>query len=166
MSAWIYSRQLTTETGVLISRAKGGSQRGWYVSVWGPDFTGEGGAAYSAIGFRTSADGSATWNGFAKTDADAVTHNTWQHVVFGHTATTGTGNAFIALNGAAVIQTGAQTAFESDEPITFGMDENGTNEYDGLICDVAYFVGTSGVPTAAQVTDLYNGGKGNTLVSG
>jgi len=155
ISVWFYPR--SGAHGVISARSTG-SNLGWYIFAATADGNPE------RVGWGTASDAT-TWS--ANIDTAAWSADAWNHVVCGTDQTTGSGTAFISLNGATAV-TGTRTinAPTSAADITFGNWNNSTNPLDGMIADCAYFVDVSANPTAAQIADLYNGGKGNTLVSG
>jgi hypothetical protein len=131
---------------------------------------------YTSTGIGTSAGsadfvtyGGSGWN--TAVNAGTWVVDTWNFMLFGHDGGSGSGTSFASLNGAAAVTQGGQTiqAGGATNQVRMGgggLWDPGSQGFDGMICDVSFWVDVAANATSDEIAALYNGGNGNTLIGG
>ena len=154
VSAWI-RLDAVTATEYIISRYQDSTHNsGWFLKAKGD--------VDDTLDFIFYADNAGDAYTVNASTFGALSANTWYLVIFGHDAVAN--QIFIGVNGGALDTTANSNGMRSSDGVEFriGQMHSTNNGLVGDVADVGYWAGEK--PTTQQMTDLYNGGNGNTLI--
>jgi hypothetical protein len=147
--AWVY---LTAASGTIRLGGQWGAagNRGWSASIV---------EAAGAIAPRLAVSGDGTTSVEVVTGVDLMNVNTWHQIVLAKQGTT----LYAQVdNGTVYSQAGAAASvFASTADFALGAHSDGSAPVTGRMCKVSLFLGF--IPSAAQLTAMYNAGLGRTL---